>query len=514
MAGKFLRAAYELLDKHGKPLSAQQIVDFALQKGLLRSAGKTPTNTMRARLSDDIRTNGVASDFQRAGANRFALRTWTMHEYHARPFAKELPDETTVCLRAVDCEPFGAGGVHLSTKTAALLKYLCSSPNLHFLARKVAEHTTAFRQLISYVWLETADGLVLSYTRGKYSSAHKTLLLGKRSVGFGGHVLKQDAEGLFGSQDAGVVQAAIREIGEELGGRLPTDLAVHALIWDDSSFEGQKHVGVVLRGHLPHSSQLEIGRSRELAISGLRLMTKPDLWAQFHSLEFWSQLLLKKFGASARPRNISSIAPSRRPREIGHIVLVGEIANGKSWLALQMANRLRYNIVSASNVLKSILGVEHMHERDRLDFQSKALEFIQSNGGPEQLANGIARAVNASPEPSVIDGLRQLSTLAALRKLISNLTVIYIDCPRDLAFQNYRTRLPTASARQFAAVREHNVEAELPLFRFECDALLNNADSSQKTLDLLTHWLQGVNYECLFGAQFRQPKARGTVTEQ
>ena len=67
--------------------------------------------------------------------------------------------------------------------------------------------------------------------------------------------------------------------------------------------------------------------------------------------------------------------------------------------------------------------------------------------------------------------------------------VIYIDCPRDQAYRNYVTRRPDASILQFAAVREHAVESESPLFRYEADAILNNADDATKTVEILIDWI-------------------------
>lgn len=491
MSGRFLRIAFEILDSENRPLTAAQIVDIAAMRSILRTKGKTPANTMRARLSDDIRAQADKSLFQRIGPNRFGLREWDFAEYHARPFQKSIPDEITVCVPGTIQEILGAGGVGYSPISDGLLLFLKRRQNLFFIDRQTAETTSKYKQLIAYVWLETEDGLVLTYTRGKYSSAHRTLLLGRRSVGFGGHVLQQDTESLFSEIDGGLEQAAMREIAEELGGILPEAITPIGVIWDDSSFEGQKHIGVVMRGRLPHSTRIP-NRSGELSINELRLLSKKELWNTFHAMEFWSQLLIKEMANEYRPLNISSIVPSRRPKRMGHIAFVGEIANGKTWLSSALTQAIGYRVVSASAVLRRILGVGDMPEEGRLKFQTIALRFIKSESGPDKLAEGIVSEINQlSGDVVIIDGIRQLTTLAALRKLIPDLIVIYIDCPRDLAYRNYCTRLPGASAIQFAAVREHQVEADLPLFRFESDAILNNADELEKSLTLLVKWLTG-----------------------
>jgi hypothetical protein len=47
---KFLEAAEEVLRRAEGPLSARQITEIAISRGLLTTAGKTPEATMSARL--------------------------------------------------------------------------------------------------------------------------------------------------------------------------------------------------------------------------------------------------------------------------------------------------------------------------------------------------------------------------------------------------------------------------------------------------------------------------------
>ncbi|HZR67440.1 MAG TPA: hypothetical protein VFB01_00160, partial [Burkholderiales bacterium] len=382
-------------------------------------------------------------------------------------------------------------GIGYNPIPLGLVEYLREKRNLQYVPRRIAETTTEYKQLIAYVWLETEDGHVMSYTRGKYSSAHRTLLLGRQSVGFGGHVLQQDAENLFAASDAGIQQAAEREVSEEL----KTKISLHAqpvgMIWDESSFEGQKHIGIVMRGIIPWRRQ-PANRGREQSINQIQFLTKRQLWDAYHAMEFWSQLLIREFASDVKPQVISTIVPAARPRTIGHIVLVGEIANGKSSIATALAQKHGYRVISASGTLRRILGVADMGEKHRLEFQEIALKFINTDTGPATLARAIADEILAGGSGvAVIDGVRQINTLAALRAVLPSVIVLYIDCPRDIACSNYQTRLPGATISQFAAVREHEVEAELPLFRYEADAILNNADKFENTMSVLLRWLEG-----------------------
>ncbi|MBA3388048.1 MAG: winged helix-turn-helix domain-containing protein [Actinomycetota bacterium] len=53
----FKTAAREVLREVGHPLHYTDITEIAIQSGYLESAGRTPHNTMRARISVDVRDN-------------------------------------------------------------------------------------------------------------------------------------------------------------------------------------------------------------------------------------------------------------------------------------------------------------------------------------------------------------------------------------------------------------------------------------------------------------------------
>jgi hypothetical protein len=62
----FKAAAREVLKEIGHPLHYSDITEIALESGYLRSVGRTPHNTMRARLSVDVRDNPESPFFQSA----------------------------------------------------------------------------------------------------------------------------------------------------------------------------------------------------------------------------------------------------------------------------------------------------------------------------------------------------------------------------------------------------------------------------------------------------------------
>lgn len=73
----FLDIAQQVLDDIGHPMSARDIYNHALNKKIIESKGLTPENTLRARLSENIRIYAEKSIFIRTAANKFGLRKWT-----------------------------------------------------------------------------------------------------------------------------------------------------------------------------------------------------------------------------------------------------------------------------------------------------------------------------------------------------------------------------------------------------------------------------------------------------
>lgn len=69
----FKAAAREVLREVGHPLHYEDITEIALHSGYLQTSGRTPQNTMRARLSVDVRDN-PASDFVQTAPGVYNLK--------------------------------------------------------------------------------------------------------------------------------------------------------------------------------------------------------------------------------------------------------------------------------------------------------------------------------------------------------------------------------------------------------------------------------------------------------
>lgn len=70
----FKDIAYQILEEAGKPLHSKEITEIALQRGWLKTAGKTPEATMNAQLIVDINSKKEKSLFIKTAPSTFALR--------------------------------------------------------------------------------------------------------------------------------------------------------------------------------------------------------------------------------------------------------------------------------------------------------------------------------------------------------------------------------------------------------------------------------------------------------
>lgn len=76
-----LDAAEKALQHAGKPLRAKEITEWIIQQHLWTTTGKTPDQTLHARIAVDIKQNGPSSPFVRTEPGVFALRNWGSKEH-------------------------------------------------------------------------------------------------------------------------------------------------------------------------------------------------------------------------------------------------------------------------------------------------------------------------------------------------------------------------------------------------------------------------------------------------
>jgi predicted NUDIX family phosphoesterase len=155
-----------------------------------------------------------------------------------------------------------------------------------FVERERAERTPAWKQVIPYCVIASADRILLLKRRARGGEAR---LHGKLSIGVGGHINPID-----GNDDGGlIVNAARREIEEELEVRGEYEPVLFGYLNDDSNPVGAVHLGLVFAANLPGPARI-----REKDVLEGHMVTPGELRAiqggnaRGEHLETWSSILI------------------------------------------------------------------------------------------------------------------------------------------------------------------------------------------------------------------------------
>lgn len=477
-----------LFERYQKPMTAQELVDHAIGHKMLDSAGKTPWQTMKAKLSVDIRKRGDASPFVRTAPGRFYLRRLIGTEdqiFEATPMNPPVSREEVLVFPSGLLDSLGRFQ-GIQKDWGDLIEPLLGTAAQH-LDRLQAEQTDDHKQVLTYI-LVTRGSEVACYERGAYNRV-EDFLRGLSCVGFGGHVRLGDHD-LTDASNYGLLRSAARELSEEL--RLPpTDAArVDALeglrivgaLNDDSSVVGRRHFAFVLRYEVADPAAWDTLERGEKSINKLRWIdaAAPDL--PLEQFEYWSQLCLRTYFSDAVKGRHSYVIRRRATLQPPHLLcVVGEIGSGKTQMTRQLCNEFGYAEINSGAVLAELLqrpALTPEREDQRRAFQDRAMAFITSPDGPNELASAIWQKVrDCNQDRVLIDGIRQGATLAALRARATDKRVgtLYVYTPPDVAFDFYRARKGAdTSVHEFIEVREAPVEAEVASLIGDADAVVYN----------------------------------------
>lgn len=287
--GQFLKAAYEVLSKEQRPLSAQEISEIALREGRLRSSGKTPSQTMKARLSTELLHRGTDSVFMRVEKGKFALREWKqdLQEHVAQRFKKALYDEDIVVFPATSLKKYvPCPGLHRSEFDRESFLSEC-----YPMRRLNAEESYAVIQLVT-VFIVRHGERYLTYKRAK--RLPESRLHGFYSLSFGGHLNPDDVRPLLNIFDPGLASPLLlRELGEELklDPKKTPALRYRGLLYDDARDVSKQHLGITYDVFLP-TDQYEIGE-RGFLIDA-KYETLDEIVNRQTEFENWSVLLIEE----------------------------------------------------------------------------------------------------------------------------------------------------------------------------------------------------------------------------
>jgi predicted NUDIX family phosphoesterase len=527
----YLRVAEIVLAKALTPLKAREIVDRGIEQGLFGDhvMSRTPEKSMQARLSIDILSRAQSSRFARTSKGRFTLRSnlagdqasepESSVEYLAERRILRTPKEEVLCVRE---EAFRNVLTFqgIDTDTTEILRQLLRTDHLEYVARSEAESRDDAKQFITYVLVQCGQRLL--FFKRSYLSRAAEFLRGSKCIGFGGHVSAADKD-IFSHPDHGLSWCARRELAEELhlpqrgrvrgesedsqeSDRLTFKLFQNvslerlAVLNDDSSEVGRRHVAVVYRAWLPDWDQVRRLQKGDSSIKGLGWIDLSKDTVDIAEFEYWSQLCLRKFYPSTVVAKAKFEVLNQSRLLTDRIIAVsGRIGSGKSETATYLSERLGIPFVKTGELLGSLMGSPSISQIGRSAFQARALSFIQSFGGPERLAVAILERVNSfGGDRCIVDGIRNLATYEKLKsKTQGSIALLFVQTPPDLAFDMYRAREAqgtlTFSYRDFLKIYDAPVEAEIPSLGRNASAYIYNSfglEAFRRTLDNVVETLE------------------------
>lgn len=499
---EFLRVAEQLMREERRAMSAKELTDTGLKRRLFsdKLAGATPAQTMKSKLSVEIRRGGARSTFVRTAPGRFYLRELALGQelYEARPWEPPATSETVMVFPANVLTRASLAFQGVTKAVARRHQQLFRSGVCRPMPRSHAETTEEYKQVLTYILVQRGDR-VLAYRRGVYNHVEQ-MLKGADCVGFGGHVTSND-RGLFSDDDVGLHEAAARELGEEL--KLPrvdrdrlvrrAGLDLIGFLNDDSSDVGRRHFAALFTYRVSDDPGWDQPQRGENSINQLRWIDPAAPSLRLQSFEYWSQLALRHVYTEHVRGQPTFVIRARRPFRTPHLlVLVGPLGSGKTQAARVLRDSYGYSEVNSGRVLAQLLGIPPVPETPREAFQAAAGDFIVRPDGPEQLASAIHGAVQESSDARVlVDGIRHRATLRHLKGMTDQrrTATLFVHTPPDVAFAFYRRReQPDLTIQGFLALRAAEAEAEVESLIEESNAVLYNwagVESYQSTIDRL-----------------------------
>lgn len=284
--GHFLEVAFRILEAVGKPLSHKELVEIGLTKGMLKTQGETPWQTMKSKLSTDILKKKNNSLFMRADKGKFALRTWTeqtTNEYIAQRYQKALLDEEIVVFHKSSLRRYlPTNGISNSVlENSNELLNECFP-----MQRRIAEGSFSVIQLVSGFLVHYKNEFI-TYKRTK--RLPESRLHHSYSVMFGGHLNPDDVPPLFDIFKPEFGQnLLLRELHEEIIIEKPI-VTYKGLLYDDSRDVSSQHLCLIFDVELS-SRDYEIGERGFL--QDPKFETKSDMLKRVSDFENWSVLII------------------------------------------------------------------------------------------------------------------------------------------------------------------------------------------------------------------------------
>ena len=230
--GAYLDIAEEMLELHGRPMTAKAILTAAYMKEVVpyHLYGKTQHKTLNARLSEDILRNNQNSKFYRTNPGVYFLSKYRTGEqdepsiytqFHAKRRIRELTPKSSVLLSISKLQQIQDASPRDLEKFLKTATY-----NEDYVIREFGDAgVDGFFPLVVFVVVRREERF-LTYCQGRYR-VEKDELAGKKTVGFSSLVSENKID-LLGKDALGVFNTAIET--------LSLDLALESSFFESSEF--------------------------------------------------------------------------------------------------------------------------------------------------------------------------------------------------------------------------------------------------------------------------------------
>lgn len=504
---EFILIAEKVIEHEKRAMSAIEIVDYAQKRKMFSDniSGKTPHQTMKAKLSVHIRKHGNNSIFVRTQKGKFYLRkllTPSQQVYEAIPIKKPKPKENVLVFKS---ELLGTAsrfqGISIYWKQK--MQSLINSKHCFYVPRIEAEIDNSIKQVLTYVLITRSDDEVLAYNRGNYNRV-EDFLRGAACIGFGGHVIEPDND-LINSDDMGIYNCVVRELTEEL--KLPDidkrrilnreGINCVGVLNDDSSEAGQRHIAFIFKYQVSNHSYWNSPVRGEKSITKLRWFKTNANKVHIWEFEYWSQLCLARyFKKHVKPSSHFRINRVSKLRPPNIICILGQVGSGKSQVARILESEFNYQIVNTGRMVAELLDLPPVPTTPREEFQRRAWNFIKSKKGPKLLARELAEKTNEDSNlRTVIDGIRQYSTIEALKEAVAprRLGFIYVHTLPSIAFELYGKReRDDMTIFDFLSLRNAEVERDVEDMIRISDVVLYNWFGETELKDTIKKFMKEI----------------------
>ena len=256
-----------------------------MEKNWLTTNGKTPEQSMKARLSTDIRKKKEHSMFMRIEKGKFCLRSWNNDEYISDPFKKNPLKEDVMVFSSYLLNNFI---IEVGLNKCPIINGQELFANCKPMLRIEAEKNFNVIQLIS-VFIIKYKLNYLTYKRTKRLPENR--LHGFYSIMFGGHLNPDDMTPLFDIFNSQNYAFLERELHEEviLENNLK-EIQFRGLLYDDSTEISKQHLGIVYDVILK-TPNYKIGERGFLIDS--KFETLEEIESRIEEFENWSVMIFK-----------------------------------------------------------------------------------------------------------------------------------------------------------------------------------------------------------------------------